>query len=808
MWNKRINGDYSMHVEDQIKALSLRYEAILAAVPDIIMEVDEKKVYKWANKAGIQFFGDDVIGKEASYYFESEQKTYEMVEPLFEGSEDIFYVESWQRRKDGEKRLLAWWCRVLKDSNGNVIGALSTARDLTERNKAEERLRYQAALLANVNDAIVASDRKYNITAWNTAAESLYGWKAEEVLGRSSLEIVQTEDGSKDKDEMLRTIAKAGRWQGEVTQVRKDGTRIPVEVSSIVLQDENNQIVGYASVNRDITERKRIEETHIFLSQCEHQHTDETFFESLARYLSDRLGMDYVCIYSLEGDSLTAHTVAVYNNGKFEDNAVYALKDIPCSDVIGKMACGFPSKVTQLFPRDEVLKNLRAESYVGVTLWGNTGKPIGLIAVIGKHPLTDTRVAESVLKMVAVCAAGELERLIVEETLRVKQYMLSEAQRIAHIGSWDADLTTGNVIWSGEMYRIFDVSPVTFVPSAESLINLITPEDREVMAGWIEGAISGEKKKAVEVRAITRDGRVRYVHGDGKIFFDENGKPIQAIGTLQDITERKQIEEALRKAHDELEIRVKERTAELEEANKKLKSEITERKLVEDALHISEERYRTMIEHSNDMIWTLDTEGRYQFINKRIEEFSGLKLDYFLGKSFIQFIDKNDLPKVIDCFHKALNGESQQYEVSVKKEDGSNFFLLINTAPIYSKGKVKGTESFGRDITERKKAEEQLKESLKQKLKKSNRQNKLLCYLIEGTRGGKTRALILRHLAEKSYNAHQLAQTLQLDYKTIRHHLKVLAKYGMITTNHDAYSDIYFISKNIEFDLNKMDREL
>ncbi|MCX9081992.1 MAG: PAS domain S-box protein [Candidatus Methanoperedens sp.] len=797
-----------MHVEDQIKALSLRYEAILAAVPDIIMEVDEKKVYKWANKAGIQFFGDDVIGKEASYYFESEQKTYEMVEPLFEGSEDIFYVESWQRRKDGEKRLLAWWCRVLKDSNGNVIGALSTARDLTERNKAEERLRYQAALLANVNDAIVASDRKYNITAWNTAAESLYGWKAEEVLGRSSLEIVQTEYGSIDKDEMLRTIAKAGRWQGEVTQVRKDGTRIPVEVSSIVLQDENNQIVGYASVNRDITERKRIEETHIFLSQCEHQHTDETFFESLARYLSDRLGMDYVCIYSLEGDSLTAHTVAVYNNGKFEDNAVYALKDIPCSDVIGKMACGFPSKVTQLFPRDEVLKNLRAESYVGVTLWGNTGKPIGLIAVIGKHPLTDTRVAESVLKMVAVCAAGELERLIVEETLRVKQYMLSEAQRIAHIGSWDADLTTGNVIWSGEMYRIFDVSPVTFVPSAESLINLITPEDREVMAGWIEGAISGEKKKAVEVRAITRDGRVRYVHGDGKIFFDENGKPIQAIGTLQDITERKQIEEALRKAHDELEIRVKERTAELEEANKKLKSEITERKLVEDALHISEERYRTMIEHSNDMIWTLDTEGRYQFINKRIEEFSGLKLDYFLGKSFIQFIDKNDLPKVIDCFHKALNGESQQYEVSVKKEDGSNFFLLINTAPIYSKEKVVGTVSFGRDITERKKAEEQLKESLKQKLKKSNRQNKLLCYLIEGTRGGKTRALILRHLAEKSYNAHQLAQTLQLDYKTIRHHLKVLAKYGMITTNHDAYSDIYFISKNIEFDLNKMDREL
>jgi PAS domain S-box-containing protein len=231
----------------------------------------------------------------------------------------------------------------------------------------------------------------------------------------------------------------------------------------------------------------------------------------------------------------------------------------------------------------------------------------------------------------------------------------------------------------------------------------------------------------------------------------------------------------------------------------------TERKQIEEALKESEERYRTIIENSNDMIWTLDTEGRYQFVNKRVEEFSGLKLNYFLGKSFIPFIDKKDLPKVIDCFHKALNGEPQHYEVSVKKEDGSNFFLLVNTAPVYSKEKVVGTVSFGRDITERKKAEEQIKESLKQKLKTSNKQNKLLCYLIEGTRGGKTRALILRYLTEKSYNANQLATTLNMDYKTIRHHLEVLVKYGIITGNHDGHSDLYFISKNIEESLNSFE---
>ncbi|CAG0952860.1 hypothetical protein METP3_00318 [Methanosarcinales archaeon] len=134
---------------------------------------------------------------------------------------------------------------------------------------------------------------------------------------------------------------------------------------------------------------------------------------------------------------------------------------------------------------------------------------------------------------------------------------------------------------------------------------------------------------------------------------------------------------------------------------------------------------------------------------------------------------------------------------------------LKNTAPIYSKGKVVGTVSFGRDITEHKKAEEQMKESLKQKLKKSNTQNKLLYYLIEGTRGGKTRALILRHLAEKSHNANQLATALNMDYKTIRHHLEVLVNYGIITRNYNGHSVLYFISNsnNIAESLNSFDDE-
>jgi PAS domain S-box-containing protein len=127
-------------VEDALQNLSSRQNALLSAIPDIIMEVNSDKVYTWANQAGLAFFGKDVIGREAGFYFEGVQDTYATVQPLFEGGEDVIYVESFQRRADGQKRLLAWWCRVLKDEKGDVIGALSSARDITEQKSLEKQL--------------------------------------------------------------------------------------------------------------------------------------------------------------------------------------------------------------------------------------------------------------------------------------------------------------------------------------------------------------------------------------------------------------------------------------------------------------------------------------------------------------------------------------------------------------------------------------------------------------------------------------------------------------------------------------------
>jgi PAS domain S-box-containing protein len=177
----------------------------------------------------------------------------------------------------------------------------------------------------------------------------------------------------------------------------------------------------------DITDRKMIEDAHLFLVQS--GWSGEDFFQSLARYLAETLGMDYVCIDRLEGDSLSAQTLAIFHNGHFEENAAYSLKDTPGGDVVGKTICCFPKHVCRLFPKDAALQELRAESYVGTTLWSSDGKPIGLIAIISREPKTNLRIPELILKLAAIRAAGELERRQVDEALNRSKDELEERVR-------------------------------------------------------------------------------------------------------------------------------------------------------------------------------------------------------------------------------------------------------------------------------------------------------------------------------------------------------------------------------------------
>lgn len=156
-----------------------------------------------------------------------------------------------------------------------------------------------------------------------------------------------------------------------------------------------------------------------------------------------------------------------------------------------------------------------------------------------------------------------------EEALQEKEHLLSESQRIAHIGSWSWDLS-GPIKWTEETYRIYGVSPETFTPTIESLVNLLHPEDRPAMQRWLELCGTGQSPDDLEFRVILSDGSVRILSGRGELMYGTDNGPVHMTGTVQDITERKIMDLELKKHRDGLEDLVRERTRELERSQQAL----------------------------------------------------------------------------------------------------------------------------------------------------------------------------------------------------------------------------------------------
>jgi PAS domain S-box-containing protein len=247
--------------DHKFKELMTKHKTFIDTVPDIIMEVDRDKVYTWANKAGYEFFGDNVIGKEASYYFEGEQDIYEKVKPLFEGEEEIIYLESYQKRKDGKIRLLAWWCKVYKDLEGNTIGAISSARDITDMRDAEKNVRFQAYITENSPIITAYHDKELNMVWANKAYQAATGLDMDKIKGRKCFNVWNLSQPCKGCP-VIKAIETGEITFFELTPDNQD--HWPVTQGywlshAVPVRDEHGDITGAIEFALNITEMKQAE---------------------------------------------------------------------------------------------------------------------------------------------------------------------------------------------------------------------------------------------------------------------------------------------------------------------------------------------------------------------------------------------------------------------------------------------------------------------------------------------------------------------------------------------------------------------
>lgn len=138
------------------------------------------------------------------------------------------------------------------------------------------------------------------------------------------------------------------------------------------------------------------------------------------------------------------------------------------------------------------------------------------------------------------------ERRRAEETLHEKEHLLSEAQRIGHIGSWSLDIRDDSLQFSDEMYRLLDVSPVDFQHNSLGFLNAVHKEDRSHTVEWLNEIRSGRHASELDFRVLHSNGDLRFIHCSGAVVFDEEVNPVRFVGTAQDISERKHAELRIR----------------------------------------------------------------------------------------------------------------------------------------------------------------------------------------------------------------------------------------------------------------------
>src|SRR5215207_6831524 len=138
-----------------------------------------------------------------------------------------------------------------------------------DRKRAEEQNAYHARLLRHINDAVIATDDQFRITAWNRAAEKMYGWSGEEVMGHSVSDILSFELTDEERAAAREILKESATSRSERMYHRRDKRTIYVEANTIALLDQHGRMTGYVSVHRDITERKMAEKA---LHQSEEQY--------------------------------------------------------------------------------------------------------------------------------------------------------------------------------------------------------------------------------------------------------------------------------------------------------------------------------------------------------------------------------------------------------------------------------------------------------------------------------------------------------------------------------------------------------
>ena len=377
------------------------------------------------------------------------------------GEYDMEYRALWS---DGTVRWIHGIGKAFCDKDGKPIRMSGIAMDITSRKLAEEVLEKQKAFFREVIDAspsmIFVKDWDGRFMLVNKSLANCYGNKINEIEGKTDSDFNANPDEvshfRSDDREVMTT--KQNKFIREEPVTCADGiTRwfTTIKVPLINEDGTSNRVLGVAT---NITDRKRLEDALLFVAQHGWKAQDEDFFASVTQYLANAANVDYAFIGRLKEGNEIVQTIALYAKGQIHKNIEYQLEHTPCQNVVGQSLRSYSMDVQRLFPRDDLLKELSIESYIGMPLWDSHHLPIGLISVMHTKPIANPQPIESLLQLVAVRAAGELERRNADEQLQFQLELTQKIMDTAAVCMFVTDEKGHATYINPEAEKVFDFS--------------------------------------------------------------------------------------------------------------------------------------------------------------------------------------------------------------------------------------------------------------------------------------------------------------------------------------------------------------
>jgi PAS domain S-box-containing protein len=426
-------------------------------------------------------------------------------------------------------------------------------RDVTERKKGERALRESELRLRAVYER---SPLGIALVDSRTGRFLQVNPKFCEIASRRETELLQIDvasithpDDVAHGSEYLEQLAeeKLASYEMEKRYLRPDGSVRWVRILVVPMWDKGETRRWHMALVQDVTERRQTEGAITTLVQQVRAESSESFFTSMAIQLAKCLEADYTIIGELvEGDPGKVRTIGVCGHGVIADNFSRELANTPCGVVVEQGASSYISGVTDIFPKDALLKQLKVEGYTGIALRDSQGRTIGLMVALYRRPLANANFAEMILQLFSTRTASEIERKRTEEALRQSEERFRVALKHSPIAVFNQDR---------DMRYTWVYNSQLPLPGGEKLGKTMNElfDPREV------AAITEVRRRVIETGVgvrheaqFTCGGKKRYLDTTIEPVLDAKGTVIGITGASMDVTDLRETSEALREAKKKL----------------------------------------------------------------------------------------------------------------------------------------------------------------------------------------------------------------------------------------------------------------